>query len=131
MEAGVGQGPDQRMEYHEADTVALGIPLLASMYPTASDLVRASVQIPVILYTAEQIFVGQFMVWWFKRWLARDKAKRAKEELERERSLAGSERGSAEAGIDGPEGGVGMEGAEKLGEGEADEKGRGLTREKV
>ena len=54
------------------------------MYPSASDLVRASIQIPVILYTVEQIFVGQFMVWYFRRWLARDKAKRENEKLEAE-----------------------------------------------
>jgi sodium/bile acid cotransporter 7 len=61
------------------------------MYPTASDLVRASVQIPVILYTAEQIFIGQFMVWYFKRWLARDKAKKAQQELEMNSEVAVSE----------------------------------------
>ena len=76
---------------HEKLTpAALGIPLLASMYPTASDMVRASVQIPVILYTAEQIFVGQFMVWYFRRWLARDRAKRAQQELEAEGENAGA-----------------------------------------
>ena len=101
------------------------------MYPTASDLVRASVQIPVILYTAEQIFVGQFMVWYFKRWLARDKAKRAQEELERERSISGggseqvSAVGRGEEVVDGEE-----EGTLYLGKGEPGETGNYVSGEK-
>jgi hypothetical protein len=35
----------------------------------------------MILYTAEQILVGQILVWWFKRWLARDVDKEAGVEI--------------------------------------------------
>lgn len=47
------------------------------MYTSSSDRTRALIQIPVVLYTVEQVFVGQFMIWYFKRWLAKDKAKAA------------------------------------------------------
>jgi sodium/bile acid cotransporter 7 len=55
-----------------AKTQALGIPLIAAMYSTSDDMTRALIQIPMILYTAEQIFVGQVLVWLFKRWLKKD-----------------------------------------------------------
>jgi sodium/bile acid cotransporter 7 len=42
------------------------------MYSTSDDMTRALIQIPMILYTAEQIFVGQVLVWLFKRWLKKD-----------------------------------------------------------
>ncbi|KAK1922339.1 putative sodium bile acid cotransporter [Papiliotrema laurentii] len=56
-----------------AKTQALGIPLIAAMYTTADDKTRALIQVPMILYTAEQILVGQVLVWLFKRWLRDDK----------------------------------------------------------
>jgi len=56
-------------------TQALGIPLIAAMYSSADDQTRALIQVPMILYTAEQILVGQVLVWWFKRWLDKDKRK--------------------------------------------------------
>jgi sodium/bile acid cotransporter 7 len=52
-----------------AKTQALGIPLIAAMYSTATDETRALIQVPMILYTAEQILVGQVMVALFKRWV--------------------------------------------------------------
>ena len=52
-----------------AKTQALGIPLIAAMYSSATDMQRALIQVPMILYTAEQIMVGQVLVWLFKRWL--------------------------------------------------------------
>lgn len=58
-----------------AKTQALGIPLIAAMYTSADDQTRALIQVPMILYTAEQILVGQVLVWLFKRWLAQDKEK--------------------------------------------------------
>ncbi|WWD17583.1 hypothetical protein CI109_102024 [Kwoniella shandongensis] len=60
-----------------AKTQALGIPLIASMYTSSDDMTRALIQVPMILYTAEQILVGQFLVWLFLRW------KRIEEEKER------------------------------------------------
>jgi sodium/bile acid cotransporter 7 len=56
-------------------TQALGIPLIAAMYSSADDQTRALIQVPMILYTAEQILVGQVLVWWFKRWIAKDTRK--------------------------------------------------------
>jgi sodium/bile acid cotransporter 7 len=55
-----------------AKTQALGIPLIAAMYSTATDKTRALIQVPMILYTAEQILVGQVMVALFKRWNKQD-----------------------------------------------------------
>lgn len=56
-----------------AKTQALGIPLIAAMYSSATDKQRALIQVPMILYTAEQIMVGQVLVWLFKRWLRKAK----------------------------------------------------------
>lgn len=53
-------------------TQALGIPLISAMYASSDDRIRALIQVPMILYTAEQILVGQVLVWLFKRWLAMD-----------------------------------------------------------
>jgi sodium/bile acid cotransporter 7 len=56
-----------------AKTQALGIPLIAAMYASSTDMTRALIQVPMILYTAEQILVGQVLVVLFKRWLAKGK----------------------------------------------------------
>lgn len=45
------------------------------MYTSADDRTRALIQVPMILYTAEQILVGQVLVFLFKRWLRTDKKK--------------------------------------------------------
>ena len=45
------------------------------MYATSDDQTRALIQVPMILYTAEQILVGQVLVWLFKRWIAKDQRK--------------------------------------------------------
>jgi len=42
------------------------------MYASSNDQTRALIQVPMILYTAEQILVGQVLVWLFKRWVAKD-----------------------------------------------------------
>lgn len=42
-----------------AKTTSLGIPLVAAMWAAADDLTRALIQIPVLLYTIEQ--VSQFL----------------------------------------------------------------------
>jgi sodium/bile acid cotransporter 7 len=56
-------------------TQALGIPLISAMYASSDDQTRALIQVPMILYTAEQILVGQLLVWLFKRWIAKDQRK--------------------------------------------------------
>lgn len=66
-----------------AKTQALGIPLIAAMWKTSDDQTRALIEIPVVLYTAEQILVGQVFVYVFKRWLARGKEGRDSEKEER------------------------------------------------
>lgn len=58
-----------------AKTQALGIPLIAAMYTSANNRTRALIQVPMILYTAEQILVGQVLVFMFKRWIGKDKEK--------------------------------------------------------
>jgi len=45
------------------------------MYSTSSDQTRALIQVPMILNNAEQILVGQVLVWLFKRWLGKEKPK--------------------------------------------------------
>lgn len=65
-----------------AKTQALGIPLIASMYTTADDRTRALIQVPMILYTAEQILVGQVLVWLFKRWTRQDERKASDKEMD-------------------------------------------------
>lgn len=60
-----------------AKTQALGIPLIAAMYASSTDMTRALIQVPMILYTAEQILVGQVLVVLFKRWLAKEKIQEA------------------------------------------------------
>lgn len=71
----------------------MGIPLISAMYASSNDQTRALIQVPMILYTAEQILVGQVLVWLFKRWVAKDQqsdeeaivpAQPAREELGRE-----------------------------------------------
>jgi sodium/bile acid cotransporter 7 len=54
-----------------AKTTSLGIPLVTAMWKDADDLTRAYVQIPVLLYTVEQVFLAQAMVYFFKWWLAK------------------------------------------------------------
>lgn len=47
-----------------AKTTSLGIPLVAAMWAAADDLTRAFIQIPVLLYTIEQVclfFSGTFI----------------------------------------------------------------------
>lgn len=55
-----------------AKTTSLGIPLVSAMWKQADDLTRAYVQIPVLLYTIEQVFLAQMLVYFFKWYLRRD-----------------------------------------------------------
>jgi sodium/bile acid cotransporter 7 len=52
-----------------AKTTSLGIPLVTAMWREADDLTRAYVQIPVLLYTIEQVFMAQGLVYFFKWYL--------------------------------------------------------------
>ncbi|PNY24087.1 membrane protein [Tolypocladium capitatum] len=54
-----------------AKTTSLGIPLVTSMWNAADDLTRAYIQIPVLLYTTEQIFMAQILVYFFRWYLRR------------------------------------------------------------
>lgn len=53
-----------------AKTTSLGIPLVSAMWKPADDLTRSLVQIPVLLYTIEQVFLAQILVYVF-RWYLR------------------------------------------------------------
>ncbi|OAQ70253.1 sodium bile acid symporter [Pochonia chlamydosporia 170] len=57
-----------------AKTTSLGIPLVTAMWNASDDLTRAFIQIPVLLYTIEQVFMAQIIVYVFK-WYMRRKAK--------------------------------------------------------
>ncbi|KAI9166743.1 Solute carrier RCH1 [Paramyrothecium foliicola] len=54
-----------------AKTTSLGIPLVSAMWASADDLTRAYIQIPVLLYTVEQVFMAQMLVYFFKRYIER------------------------------------------------------------
>jgi solute carrier family 10 (sodium/bile acid cotransporter), member 7 len=56
-----------------AKTTSLGIPLAAAMWSPYSDLTVSLIQVPVLLYTIEQVFVAQFLVLVFKWWLKKAK----------------------------------------------------------
>jgi solute carrier family 10 (sodium/bile acid cotransporter), member 7 len=56
-----------------AKTQALGIPLADAMWAQTSDSTRSLIQIPVLLYTMEQVFTAQFLTILFRWWLHRDK----------------------------------------------------------
>ncbi|RYP25456.1 hypothetical protein DL767_008374 [Monosporascus sp. MG133] len=52
-----------------AKTTSLGIPLVASMWSQLDNFTISSIQVPVLLYTVEQVFVAQFFTIFFKHWL--------------------------------------------------------------
>ncbi|KAI0202751.1 sodium bile acid symporter [Astrocystis sublimbata] len=56
-----------------AKTTSLGIPLTAAMWSKLDDFKISSIQVPVLLYTVEQVFIAQFLTIFFKRWLQRDR----------------------------------------------------------
>ncbi|KAK3185424.1 LRR receptor-like serine/threonine-protein kinase RGI2 [Lecanicillium sp. MT-2017a] len=57
-----------------AKTTSLGIPLVSAMWNSSDNLTRAYIQIPVLLYTIEQVFMAQIIVYFFK-WYMRRRAK--------------------------------------------------------
>lgn len=56
-----------------AKTTSLGIPLVSAMWARADDLRRAYIQIPVLLYTIEQVFMAQMVVYLFRWYMRRGK----------------------------------------------------------
>lgn len=66
-----------------AKTQALGIPLADAMWAQSEDLTKSLIQIPILLYTMEQVFTAQFLTILFRWWLQRDK-KRAADDAESE-----------------------------------------------
>ena len=62
-----------------AKTTSVGIPLVASMWAHQDDLSRAEIQIPVLLYTMEQVFMAQILVYIFKWYLRRSVKERDEE----------------------------------------------------
>lgn len=55
-----------------AKTTGVGIPLVAAMWAEQTDTTRAYIAIPVLLYTIEQVFMAQILVYIFKWYLKRD-----------------------------------------------------------
>ncbi|KAI1180075.1 sodium bile acid symporter, partial [Nemania sp. FL0916] len=56
-----------------AKTTTLGIPLAAAMWSKHDNFTISSIQVPVLLYTVEQVFIAQFLTIFFKWWLQRGK----------------------------------------------------------
>lgn len=54
-----------------AKTTGVGIPLVAAMWAGQPEPIRASIAIPVLLYTMEQVFLAQILVYVFKWYLKR------------------------------------------------------------
>ncbi|KAI1144097.1 hypothetical protein F5Y05DRAFT_407497 [Hypoxylon sp. FL0543] len=54
-----------------AKTTSVGIPLAAAMWSQLDNFTISSIQVPVLLYTVEQVFVAQFLTIFFRWWLRR------------------------------------------------------------
>lgn len=54
-----------------AKTTSVGIPLVSAMWAQQDELTRAYVTIPVMLYTMEQVFLAQILVYVFRHYLKR------------------------------------------------------------
>ncbi|KAM0281342.1 hypothetical protein ACHAQH_003610 [Verticillium albo-atrum] len=66
-----------------AKTTSLGIPLVAAMWRDADDLTMALIQVPLLLYTIEQVFVAQGLVYffrWYLSWPAKEKGEDAEKQ---------------------------------------------------
>ncbi|ROV98977.1 hypothetical protein VSDG_03779 [Cytospora chrysosperma] len=66
-----------------AKTTSVGIPLVSAMWAQKDELTRASVAIPVMLYTMEQVFLAQGLVYVFRHYLKRDEVRKESVDLER------------------------------------------------
>ncbi|KAI0433928.1 sodium bile acid symporter [Xylaria sp. FL1042] len=56
-----------------AKTTSVGIPLAAALWSKHDNFTISSIQVPVLLYTVEQVFIAQFLTIFFKWWLQRSK----------------------------------------------------------
>jgi solute carrier family 10 (sodium/bile acid cotransporter), member 7 len=63
-----------------AKTQALGIPLADAMWTQSDNSTKSLIQIPVLLYTMEQVFTAQFLTILFRWWLEKDKKRESDEE---------------------------------------------------
>ncbi|TQV99486.1 sodium bile acid symporter [Cordyceps javanica] len=79
-----------------AKTTSLGIPLVAAMWAAADNLTRAFIQIPVLLYTIEQVFVAQLLVHVFKWYIRRMEKHQSDSETQADTEL--EERNQTEEG---------------------------------
>lgn len=55
-----------------AKTTSVGIPLTSAMWSQLDNYTISSIQVPVLLYTVEQVFVAQFFTIFFKWWIHRN-----------------------------------------------------------
>lgn len=62
-----------------AKTTSVGIPLAAAMWSKQDNFTIASIQVPVLLYTVEQVFIAQFLTIFFKWWLHQGKKKQVRD----------------------------------------------------
>ncbi|KUI59203.1 hypothetical protein VP1G_06447 [Cytospora mali] len=91
-----------------AKTTSVGIPLVSAMWAQKDDLTRAFVAIPVMLYTMEQVFLAQILVYAFRHYLKRGEAAARKGSLDVERGAGEGVVGVDEVdGTDGTDGTVG------------------------
>jgi solute carrier family 10 (sodium/bile acid cotransporter), member 7 len=56
-----------------AKTTSVGIPLAAAMWSRLDNFTISSIQVPILLYTVEQVFIAQFLTIFFRWWLQRSK----------------------------------------------------------
>lgn len=62
-----------------AKTTSVGIPLVAAMWHSKGTEVQALIDIPVLLYTMEQVFLAQILVYVFRWYLRRGEANKESE----------------------------------------------------
>lgn len=72
-----------------AKTTSIGIPLVEAMWTEADPLTRAYIEIPVLLYTIEQVFVAQMLVYFFRWWMRREQRKSQAEDEDDEDGIEG------------------------------------------
>ncbi|KAK2013252.1 sodium/bile acid cotransporter [Colletotrichum eremochloae] len=108
-----------------AKTTSLGIPLATAMWTASDDLTRALIQIPVLLYTIEQVFMAQILVYVFK-WYLRRATKAEAETTEDEEVAAGTPAGERGGRQEHPAGSPGGGKDERKGGKEPEEVGDGV-----
>ncbi|KAI0142943.1 sodium bile acid symporter [Xylariaceae sp. FL1272] len=79
-----------------AKTTSIGIPLVAAMWSKLDDYTISAIQVPVLLYTVEQVCIAQFLTIFFKHWLKRRTKDISDEELPAETAEAEQTAGECE-----------------------------------